>query len=98
MAKSSWSGLPVPRLDLIHIVIHSSRGSFHRLFRLERPARVADVSSNGAVASPAYDLACYAIVLTDIHDTIRWMDHQGAITSWRADAEKQEVTHGEDLL
>ena len=108
MDKSLSLGLAVPRLNLIHIVIHSPGEWFHRLFRLhnrfrpsvrlERPARVADVCRNGAVASPAYDLACYAIVLTDIHDTIRWMDHQGAITSWRADAKKQEVTQGEDLL
>jgi hypothetical protein len=71
---------------------------FQRLFRLERLARVADLSRNGGVASPAYKLACYAIVLNDIQDTIRWMDHQGAITSWHTDAIKQEGTNGEDLL
>lgn len=56
------------------------------------------MSRNGAVASPAYDLACYAIVFTDIYDMIQWMDHQGAITSWLADAIKKEGPHGEDLL
>jgi len=106
--KSLSLGLAVPRLNLIHIVIHSPGGWFHRLFRLhnrfrpsvrlERLVRAADVSRNGGVASPAYDLACYAIVFTDIYDMIQWMDHQGAITSWLADAIKKEGPHGEDLL
>jgi hypothetical protein len=46
------------------------------------------VSGNGGVAYPAYDLACYAIVLTDLHDMIKRMDHQVAITSWLTDAIK----------